>query len=296
MKDAAEAHVCRAHATASTSRSAPEHPWVRPTRVSRRRSPKKVGVRGETGGMMGVVVPSGCQLCGKWRRASTLAMTSRRNSSREQMHSQARWTHQSRRVEPGGGCACCRGQCGGAGDGSWQPADGLRKKFHRVNFSDSEHSTDIHIHAMQWLTASIAATGGWVYHNAPTRTTVATTAIVGGATVGAAVVGTVFLPPIALYVAGFGAGGVVSGSIAAAVQSVAYGATTTGVFSALTSAGATGVIPTVLSAAGGTVGAVVGGGVGAVTAPWMMGGGGGGTAEPAAAVNNEGAPAAAQPN
>ena len=44
---------------------------------------------------------------------------------------------------------------------------------------------------------------------------------------------------LAVPLAGFGAGGVLAGSIAAGVQSVVYGGATCGVFSALQSVGAT---------------------------------------------------------
>ena len=58
--------------------------------------------------------------------------------------------------------------------------------------------------------------------------------------VAGAAVGVAFLP-LGLSLAGFSATGVVSGSLAAGVQSVLYGAGTTGAFSVAQSAGAVGV-------------------------------------------------------
>lgn len=51
----------------------------------------------------------------------------------------------------------------------------------------------------------------------------------------------VIAAPYAIAAAGFGAGGVVGSSAAAAVQSVVYGAWTTGLFSTATSVGAAGL-------------------------------------------------------
>lgn len=72
--------------------------------------------------------------------------------------------------------------------------------------------------------------------------------------------------PALLPVVGFTAAGVAGGSVAAGVQSAVYGAYTTGVFSVLQSAG-TGAIAAnaAVIAGGGTLGGLVGKGVGAVT-------------------------------
>jgi hypothetical protein len=61
----------------------------------------------------------------------------------------------------------------------------------------------------------------------------------------------------ALSLAGFGATGVVSGSLAAGAQSVLYGASTTGAFSLAQSAGAVGV-GYYVTAVGGLVGGATG--------------------------------------
>lgn len=73
--------------------------------------------------------------------------------------------------------------------------------------------------------------------------------IIGGVLLGA---GTVLcVVSIAIPLAGFGAGGVVAGSTAAAVQSAVYGGYTTGVFSVLQSVGATMAwVPTAVSGTG----------------------------------------------
>lgn len=63
--------------------------------------------------------------------------------------------------------------------------------------------------------------------------------------------------PSALAAVGFGTGGVVASSVAASVQSVVYGAWTTGVFSTCQSIGATQVVPLAVSATGGACASVV---------------------------------------
>ena len=84
-------------------------------------------------------------------------------------------------------------------------------------------------------------------------------------TVGLVIAGSVAAPAL-LPVVGFTAAGVAGGSVAAGVQSAVYGAYTTGVFSVLQSAG-TGAIAAnaAVIAWGGTLGGLVGKGVGAVT-------------------------------
>ena len=89
-------------------------------------------------------------------------------------------------------------------------------------------------------------------------------AIVAGAVLGG--VGLVAAAPFAIAAAGFGAGGIVAGSAAAAVQSAVYGGATGGLFSTLTSIGAAGMGATstaFAAGAGAAAGAGVGAGVGA---------------------------------
>ena len=63
--------------------------------------------------------------------------------------------------------------------------------------------------------------------------------------------------PLVLGAIGFTASGVAAGSIAAAIQSAAYGGFTTGVFSNFQSAGASGLSLTSNLVVGGTVGGTV---------------------------------------
>ena len=82
-----------------------------------------------------------------------------------------------------------------------------------------------------------------------------------GVGVGVGAVAGIAAAPLVLSAAGFTAGGVAAGSIAARVQSVVYGGATCGVFSALQSAGAAG-----LGLVGNAVAGSVGAGVAAGTA------------------------------
>ncbi|RDX43166.1 hypothetical protein OH76DRAFT_1236254 [Lentinus brumalis] len=64
---------------------------------------------------------------------------------------------------------------------------------------------------------------------------------------------------VALPAIGFGTGGVIGGSLAAAIQSAVYGGSTCGLFSVFQAAGATIVAPSVSSVLGATTATVVGG-------------------------------------